>query len=248
MSDFDLRDFTQLNSVTLSQFLKMSSSSLNVILTKVHDALAYGALSKGWGGIECFKAIPLRTHIVESSFWIGLCIATYYGLNVPKHYKAMTDNIKLDLAQSKIHPVARALEIIVGSIHMFLCLQLVYYKSNISSLINLLQPCHVICLLQGLALLSTDTFGVLVAVFVLPALTGTTAAMLFPETDGLDQPFEMQAYWIQHYFIEAVPLYLLLRRGSLALKYSNIYTMLGGLWILAVLHFSLYEVSIFIFS
>jgi hypothetical protein len=216
--------------------------TINVILTKIHDALAYGALSKGWGGIDCFNAIPLRTHVLESSFWIGLCVISYYGFNVPKYYKEMVDKIKFDLSQSKIHPFARTLEIIVGMIHMFLCLQLVYYKSNISSLINLLQPCHVICLLQGLALLSTDTFGVLVTVFVLPALTGTTAAMIFPETGGLDQPFEMEAYWIQHYFIEAVPLYLLLRRGSIGLKYANIYTILGGLWILAVLHFSLYEV------
>lgn len=59
----------------------------------------------------------------------------------------------------------------------------------------------------------------------------------------LDQPFEMQAYWLQHYLIQSVPVYLLLRRGGLPLKYADItVSAFGGVLILLMLHFSLYEV------
>ncbi len=106
----------------------------------------------------------------------------------------------------------------------------------------MIQPCHMILLIQGIALYSKSANGVLITIFVLPALTGTMSAMLFPDTSGLDQPFEMHSYWIQHYIIQAVPLYLLARRNFLALKFANWFSVFMGVWILLLLHFSLYEV------
>lgn len=215
------------------------------LLQKAHDLLVYGALSKEgiWGGPECAKAVSMETHIFESSCWILLSIVTYYFFNCSKYLSEMKRAIRAELAVTKQHPVLRVLECLVGSLHMLMFFQLIYYKFNISSLINLFQPCHVILLLQGLALFSDGVFGMMVAIFILPALTGTMLAMLFPATEGLDQPFEMEAYWIQHYFIQTVPLYLLLRKKGLALKYTNLSSAFFGLWILMVLHFFFFEVS-----
>jgi hypothetical protein len=98
--------------------------------------------------------------------------------------------------------------------------------------------------LQGIALLSTGSLGHIIIIFMLPALTGTFLAMLFPDIGGLDQPLELESYWLQHYLIQAMPIYLLIRHQALALRNTTIWTSaIGGLWILWFLHFSLYEVS-----
>jgi len=112
----------------------------------------------------------------------------------------------------------------------------------------MLQPCHIILLLQGIILYIDNIYSIIITLFILPALIGTLLATLFPDTSGLDQSYEMQAYWIQHYLIQSLPLYLLLRRNALALKYANFFTSsFCGIWILLLLHFSLYEV-IYIFN
>ena len=93
-------------------------------------------------------------------------------------------------------------------------LHLLYFKTNSKALIIvLLQPCHVILLLEGIAVVSRSTLGVKISLFILPALIGTLLAMLFPDTSGLEQFLEEPSYWVQHYLIQAVPLYLLCRRN-----------------------------------
>jgi hypothetical protein len=84
--------------------------------------------------------------------------------------------------------------------------------------------------------------GVLITVLILPTLTGTLLATLFPDTTGLEQPFERMSYWIQHILIQIVPLYMLLRKNSLSLELINFKTILIGLWILDFVHWTFYEI------
>ena len=156
--------------------------------------------------------------------------------------RSLSKQIREALKVSPITSLSRTFEVIVGLLHLAMFAQLVYFKYSISSLVNLMQPCHVILLFQGIALLSTTETGVLISIFILPALTGTMLAMLFPETTGLDQYLEMEAYWLQHYLIQAMPLYLLLRRNGLALQFCSLKTVCMGIWLLYFLHFSIYEV------
>ena len=131
---------------------------------------------------------------------------------------------------------------VLALIHFTMYLQLIYYKWNFSSLINLVQPCHMILLLEGVALASDGPLGVMISTIILPALSGTFLALLFPDTTGLDQPLEEFFYWVQHYLIIVVPIYLLQRRNGLAYKLSSTFTVGMGLWTLLFLHFSFYEV------
>lgn len=217
------------------------------LLQIIHDALAKGAVEKGWGGDECRKAVPISTHITESFGWLFVAFWFYSKVQGRKWYENLKSTISKELvdydkANPKGNPL-RWLEILIGSLHVLMFLQLIYFKSTISALIYLLQPCHQILLFQGIALLNNGTLGVLISLFVLPALTGTTLAMLFPETGGLDQFLEMEAYWLQHYLIEIVPIYLLLRKNGLALKLCSMKTVMAGLWILVLVHFALLEVN-----
>lgn len=211
-----------------------------------HNNFVQGALMKGWGGVECYNTIPLSTHITESLGWIFLCAWFQKKTRGFKWYENLKSNISKSLTEyEKSNPKGnplRFLEILVGSLHVLMFFQIIYYKSNISALIYLLQPCHLILLVQGIALLSNGLTGVLISLFILPALTGTTLAMIFPETTGLDQPLEMEAYWLQHILIEAVPIYLLVRKDGLALQYANYKAIVAGLWLLTLLHFVLLEV------
>lgn len=224
----------------------MTSLSYDSIVKTLQYALAKGALEKGgtWGGPECSQAVPMNIHIYESSAIILICILIYYLFDFSKKYRHLVNMVNIDLKANPSSKFERGFDLIFGSIHLLMFLQILYYKYNIFSLINMLQPCHQILLLQGIALLSKSKTGVLITVFILPALTGTLLAMLFPETVGLDQPFEMEAYWLQHYLIQAMPIYLLLRRNGVALRHASLNKGFIGIWILAVLHFFLFEVRL----
>ena len=219
------------------------SGLVEVALNSIHKVLVTGALSKGWGGPACRAALDIRTHIAESAFWLLIGAVSYHFYKVGPKFQALCKNIQLDLSKSTPHPVARKFELCLATLHIAMFLQIVYYKINILSLVNMIQPCHVILLLQGIALYSTGTTGVIISLCVLPSLTGTLLAMLFPDTGGLDQPFEMEAYWLQHYLVQVVPLYLLVRRDYVALKNFSYFPVFCGLWVLLLAHFSLFEVS-----
>ena len=224
-------------------------SSLNgvmpsAILNWLHKILVTGALAKGWGGPVCRAALDMNTHSIESAVWLVVCVVSFQVYNARSKFRALCKNIQLDLARSSTSPLVRKFELCLAMVHFAMFIQIIYYKVNILSLVNMIQPCHVILLLEGIALYSTGTTGVVISLCILPALTGTLLAMLFPDTGGLDQPFEMEAYWLQHYLIQAVPLYLLIRRDYIAARHASFFNIFCGLWVLLLLHFSLYEVRI----
>jgi hypothetical protein len=94
---------------------------------------------------------------------------------------------------------------------------------------------------QGFALLSNGSTGVMLTLLSLPMVTGSGSAILFPDTSGLDQYLEEPAFWLQHYFIQSIPLYLLLRYDFLATKVIDFKTLILGNWILVFTHWVLFE-------
>lgn len=211
------------------------------VIKTTRDFLVHGALARGWGGPVCHSAVSLETHAFESTAWIVIGIAVIFGFNIPKKYKQLRQRISADISAYKTKPRETVTDKLLALVLLAMFFQVVYYKINIRALINMTQPCHVILLLEGIALYSDGPLGVMISLLVLPALIGTLLAMIFPETSGLDQPFEETAYWVQHYIIQIMPLYLLVRRNFLALKHAGLFTISCGLLVLLFLHFSLYE-------
>jgi len=211
-------------------------------LAFLHKCFVSGALAKGWGGPVCRAALDFQTHVVESLFWLTICAVSFTAYGVRAKFRALLKAIQTDLAKSTPSASARTFEVCLAMVHFSMFLQIVYYKVNILSLINMIQPCHLILLLQGIALYSRGSLGVLISLFILPALTGTLLAMVFPDTGGLDQYLELDSYWVHHYLIQAVPLYLLVRNNFLACRHASLFSLFCGLWILVLLHFSLYEI------
>eukprot|EP01031_Cornospumella_fuschlensis_P025081 gene25081-30295_t len=218
--------------------------SMQSVWSIIYKSLVTGALEKGgtWGGPECKASIPYDTHMFESAMWLAVCFLVFAVFRPDQKMMLMNNRVRADLARTSVGSTQRVFEILLGSINIGMYLQLVYYKFNMLSLVNLIQPCHVIMLLQGIALWSDGVLGVDIILLLLPALTGTLLAMIFPDTTGLDQPFEVESYWIQHWLIQLMPFYLLARRNYLALTHAGSTTTVCGLLILLFLHFSLFEV------
>jgi hypothetical protein len=201
-----------------------------------------GKKEPSWGGDICYVHTPLLTHIIESSVWIIVLVLLWYKFNIKQHSNKLYKKAENELKNAHWTLLEHMFDQLLSFIHFTMYIQVIYYKFNISSLVNLIQPCHLVLLLEGIALFVDEPLGVLISVLILPTLTGTLLATLFPDTSGLNQPFEELSYWIQHILIQVVPLYLLLRKGSLALKLFDFKTLFVGLWILTLLHFTLYEV------
>jgi hypothetical protein len=230
---------------TLNKSLLESLKSQGVG-TAIHDLLVAGPLKHGgsWGGVACRAHLSLPRHVLESTFWMLVCYVTFHLFNLGKRLNDLRAVAKIELDRPLNASTSRILDRLLATVHFAMFGQLIYYKWNFSSLINLIQPCHVILFLEGVALSSDGPLGVMITTIILPALSGTFLALLFPDTTGLDQPYEEISYWIQHYLIILVPIYLLQRSNGVACRLCSNYTIGIGIWILAILHFSFYEVKI----
>lgn len=211
------------------------------MLSKLYEYFIHGALVQGgsWGGPECFAHVPLATHALETALWLSLASLAYYALNIGDVIRG----VKVKDAECKSSSaVEMVIDALLGCVHFGMYLHLLYFKTNSKALIIvMLQPCHVILLLEGIAVVSRSKLGVKISLFILPALIGTLLAMLFPDTSGLEQFLEEPSYWVQHYLIQAVPLYLLCRRNFQVARLCSLKTVFAGLWILHTLHYTVYE-------
>jgi hypothetical protein len=202
-------------------------------------------LSRGgtFGGNECADYVSPQVRLCERIAWLSICLLTYklFGLN--KYFGQLRQRISEQLSQSTVSAPIRILELMVGygcvGIFMMLCL----FKANSNSLCFIFQPCHVIILSQGLALICDDEYSVISQLMLIPTLSGTSLALLFPETEDLVQPFEEPLFWIEHYTLQLLPLYLLLRRNGVFLKNVSISTALCGAWLLICYHYLVIDVS-----
>ena len=214
--------------------------------TKVLDLFVKKALAVGgsWGGKECAAYLPMKTHLFESSIICWKCIFIFGVFRLSNRFNDhyMITKINMLSLKYRSNPTERMIDKILAVIHIGMYFQLIYYKFNCSSLISLIQPCHVILLLEGISLASDGPLGVVISTLILPSLSGSFLGILFPDTTGLDQPLEEISYWIQHYLIVIIPVYLLVRRNGLAMDLSSFFTLAFGLWILTFLHFFFYEV------
>lgn len=218
-----------------------------------HDYVFGGALRKGgdWAGPDCAAAVPGAMHLYEGLAWVVIAALLYYALDVRGVIGSLTSAVKSKgTTKGKGgNSLILLFERVLSVMHFTMFAQLVYWKFNDKAMIMLAQPCHIILFLEGIALLSpsSSALGSTISVLVLPALTGTLLAMIVPGTSGLSK-LEVTCYWLQHIIIQIVPFYLLVRRDFQALRLCSIRTVLVGIWILQVAHWTFYAGVDFLFS
>lgn len=213
-------------------------------LSAVHHALVDGALKNGgsWGGPICRATVSNTIHFYESIAWNLVAVLFYVGFNLKSNFTKLKHEIKQEMKISKSTTISRMFEVSLSFFHFLLYGTVIYYKTNINSLINLIQPCHLILLFEGIALFNDGVLGVMITLYMQPALIGALLATVTPDTTGLDQPLERELYYVQHVLILVVPIFLLVRHNYLALKFCNFSSIITGLAMLTVAHFFFFEV------
>jgi hypothetical protein len=211
----------------------------------VHEIVFSGGIKKGgtWGGPVCAAHVDYHTHRFEVGLWIVLSVIVFLAVNIPdllKTIKKRTDEVMVGYKQ----PIFwKQVDFLVAAIHMGMWLQVVWYKTNLKSLINLLQPCHLSLLINTAAVLLPGLPGVLCTMVGLPLAIGAVMALAFPATEGLDQPYEVLSFFIQHWILLVVPLYLVSRNNFVVARIFNFRCLLLANWMVMIVHWFFFVVG-----
>lgn len=218
----------------------------NGIYNILHDYIFSGGILKGgtWGGKGCQNAVSFEAHYIELALWSMICTILYSKCQYQKYYSKLLETGTIILHQHNRTIVSQIFDVIFGLLHFGIWLLVLYYKINLHSLINLLQPCHLALFIQGLGVIFNGPIGAIIGILSLPLITGPLAAILVPALDGLDQPYEKLFFFIQHYLMLVTPLFLLLRNNSCALRLISFRSIIFSNWGILVVHFFFFAVRI----
>lgn len=211
----------------------------------VHEMIFSGGIKKGgtWGGPQCAASVPLDVHYYETAAWILVAVVMFFIFDFPSYIRNIYKESKHSFKEAT-HWLVAFLEKILAIIHFGMWFQILYYKVNLRSLVNLLQPCHLALFLQGLALVDRSPMSTILTLVTLPMTIGAVGALIVPATEGLDQPFEEISFFIQHYVLLFTPIILLVRNGFHAWKLSSLKNLFFGNWFAIALHWILFAVSL----
>jgi len=224
---------------------------MELVTSGVYKMVENMGSEQSWGGISCLNAVPLRTHVLESSFWLMFLIGSYFYMEIPTITKKfIQDASSLNLANLSIRKLSpnhwsEYLRITIGWIlcvvHFILIAHMLICKWNARILIYVLQPCHLMLIFQFCALFASAVFSSAVAVFTIPPMVGAYLAIAFPDTSGLDQVLEVEAYWAEHVVITMVTPVFLLCRDGYSLKLLQFSYIFLGVWLLILYHWAILE-------
>lgn len=211
---------------------------------ELHDLIFSGGIKKGgtWGGVQCANYLDFDTFLLETVLWCVLTVILYFGLDIPKIASNISTQTTNLLATQGPRSFWVYVDNLVMAVHFGMLLQVLYYKINLRSLVNLLQPCHLALLLGGIAILWKGKYGTLIAIIILPLAIGAVSALAVPATEGLDQPFEEISFFIQHYVLLVTPLYLVSRNHFLICKVFSFKCILFANWVIMVVHWWFFSV------
>ena len=222
----------------------MMISYFSSVIISLYKLFFQGSLEKGgsWGGQSCYDTLSWSTRSFESIYWTIFLIFIFLFFNFFQTFRklivqAQNFDIKPTGPKSlifqrmfhfQLEPIINNTFLFLNTFHLLL---LLYYKWRSSSMINLLQPCHLTLILQTIALKSKGPTGIIIGVLLLPMSLGPIMAIVVPATDGLNDYFEKEAFFLLHYTIQLVPIHLLTRNRFASYQLScNKYFFLGN-WI-----------------
>lgn len=137
----------------------------------LHEYIFSGGIKKGgtWGGDICAAAIDPTVNIQEAAVWIVGLVLMYIVFNFKQKFADLSKrSIDILKEPTKIPAIFGIMDKVFAFIHFGMWFQVLYYKINLRSLANLLQPCHISLLTGGFAVTSKGPTSVLLSLLFLP--------------------------------------------------------------------------------
>ena len=169
---------------------------------------------EGNGGLDCFLALSqwqrLKETLIYSVFVLFVLIPLIWKtFSIPKEVGRL-----IEFSKNRKHVNCALRKLLLIALSVVLGVEL-SYKLTTRSLIYLLNPCHVITIIQ-IYLLATEPSVTSLNVFRchLHYLFSPFLAIAFPATNTRFLPGEVLIYWVQHILIFfIVPPYLIAKGG-----------------------------------
>lgn len=192
-----------------------------------------------WGGMDCAGHLTPDIHLWEGVCWTALTLLLIPLLNLGGRLRRVADRVSAALAMA--HAKRTWLDVGLGLTHVGLIAYQLWFKAQTRCMLIMLQPCHIIVALQGLALLARPTRFVGTALLLhVPWLPGCMMAMVLPDTGSLPVWLNVEMYWIEHVFAAIItPIYLFLRHRATLTHAFNFDALLLGVWTALPFHWPL---------
>jgi hypothetical protein len=186
----------------------------------------------GDGGPTCFKELTVQFRVVIS---IVMTIFQYSVLQFAlKQVQKKYGNVKE--ADDKVNP--HKIELVFGWISIFVFICQIFYKIAAGKGIFMINPCHVVLLMQAYVLTLKKSLNTQVMYAnCVSLLFSPWCGMLFAVDIGLTGPFEKQMYWIEHYLGAIInPLVLAMSGRYHQRKFFHVYYRLIGFAFFSLYH------------